>query len=46
VCLEALINEPDIIFLDQIMGSVSGIDMLKAIKRFIPDIYVVLASGQ
>lgn len=45
-CLDALIEEPDIVFLDQMMGSVSGTDALKAIKRFNPDIYVVLVSGQ
>ncbi|RZK34271.1 MAG: response regulator [Hymenobacter sp.] len=45
-CLDALIEEPDVIFLDQMMGSVSGTDALKAIKRFNPDIYVVLVSGQ
>ncbi|RZK14488.1 MAG: response regulator [Hymenobacter sp.] len=45
-CLDALIEEPEIIFLDQMMGSVSGTDALKAIKRFNPDIYVVLVSGQ
>jgi DNA-binding NtrC family response regulator len=45
-CLDALIDEPDIIFLDQMMGSVSGTDALKAVKRFNPDIYVVLVSGQ
>ena len=45
-CLDALIEEPDIIFLDQMMGNVSGTDALKAIKRFNPDIYVVLVSGQ
>ena len=45
-CLDALTDEPDIIFLDQMMGTVSGTDALKAIKRFNPDIYVVLVSGQ
>ena len=45
-CLNALTDEPDIIFLDQVMGSVSGIDTLKAVKRFNPDIYVVFVSGQ
>ena len=45
-CLDALIEEPTIIFLDQMMGSVSGTDALKTIKRFNPDIYVVLVSGQ
>ncbi|MBD2769130.1 response regulator [Hymenobacter sp. BT664] len=45
-CLDSLIEEPDIIFLDQMMGSVSGTDALRAIKRFNPDTYVVLVSGQ
>ena len=45
-CLDALTEEPAIIFLDQMMGSVSGTDALKTIKRFNPDIYVVLVSGQ
>jgi DNA-binding NtrC family response regulator len=45
-CLDALIDEPDIIFLDQMMGTVSGTDALRAIKRFNPDTYVVLVSGQ
>jgi DNA-binding NtrC family response regulator len=45
-CLNALTEEPDIIFLDQVMDSVSGTDTLKAIKRFNPDIYVVFVSGQ
>ncbi len=45
-CLNSLTDEPDIIFLDQVMGSVSGIDTLKAVKRFNPDIFVVFVSGQ
>lgn len=45
-CLNALTDEPDIIFLDQVMDHVSGTDTLKAIKRFNPDIYVVFVSGQ
>lgn len=45
-CLDALIDEPDIIFLDQMMGTVSGTDALRTIKRFNPDTYVVLVSGQ
>lgn len=45
-CLNNLTEEPDIIFLDQMMGSVSGVEVLKAIKRFNPDIYVVFVSGQ
>ena len=45
-CLNSLIDEPDIIFLDYSMGSISGLDTLKAVKRFDPDIYVVFVSGQ
>jgi DNA-binding NtrC family response regulator len=45
-CLNSLTEEPDIIFLDYSMGSVSGMDTLKAVKRFNPDIYVVFVSGQ
>ncbi|WBO85416.1 response regulator [Hymenobacter yonginensis] len=45
-CLNSLTEEPDIIFLDQVMDNVSGTDTLKAIKRFNPDIYVVFVSGQ
>ncbi|OUJ69825.1 response regulator [Hymenobacter crusticola] len=45
-CLNALTDEPDIVFLDQVMNDVSGTDTLKAIKRFNPDIYVVFVSGQ
>ena len=33
-CLDALIDEPGITFLGQLMGSVSGTDALKVIKRF------------
>jgi len=45
-CLNSLTEEPDIVFLDQVMDAVSGTDTLKAIKRFNPDIYVVFVSGQ
>lgn len=45
-CLNALTEEPDVIFLDHNMGDVAGTDVLKAIKRFNPDIYVVFVSGQ
>lgn len=45
-CLDALTDEPDVIFLDQNMDDVAGTEVLKAIKRFNPDIYVVFVSGQ
>ncbi|MGB0404296.1 MAG: response regulator [Salibacteraceae bacterium] len=45
-CLNALIDEPKIIFLDHDMGNMNGLEVLKKIKRFDPDIYVVFVSGQ
>jgi DNA-binding NtrC family response regulator len=45
-CLNFLIQQPDIIFLDHGMDNLSGLEVLKKIKRFNPDIYVVFLSGQ
>lgn len=45
-CLNELINEPKIIFLDQNMDEITGLEMLRKIKRFDPNIYVVMVSGQ
>jgi DNA-binding NtrC family response regulator len=45
-CLDGLTSLPDIIFLDHGMDIISGLEMLKKIKRFNPDIYVVFLSGQ
>lgn len=45
-CLNTLDEKPDIIFLDYNMDTLSGIDVLKKIKRFNPNIYVVIISAQ
>ena len=45
-CLEKLLLRPDLIFLDYNMDNLNGIDMLKKIKRFDPNIPVVFVSGQ
>lgn len=45
-CIDSLIQQPDIIFLDYSLGTDSGIDVLKRIKQFSPDIYVIFISGQ
>lgn len=46
-CLNSLTKHPvDIIFLDHGMEILNGIEVLKKIKRFNPDIYVVFISGQ
>jgi DNA-binding NtrC family response regulator len=45
-CLEQLYQNPDIIFLDHNMEDLTGFEVLKKIKRFNPNIYVVMVSGQ
>ncbi len=44
-CLNALIEKPQVIFLDHNMDNLSGFEVLKKIKRFDPNIYVVIVSG-
>ena len=45
-CLNHLTEQPDIIFLDYNMEPMNGLDVLKKIKRFNPDIFLVIVSGQ
>jgi DNA-binding NtrC family response regulator len=45
-CLNNLTQEPNIIFLDHRMDNLSGLEVLRKIKRFNPNIYVVFISGQ
>jgi DNA-binding NtrC family response regulator len=45
-CLEQLTIRPDVIFLDYNMDNLNGIDILKKIKRFDPNIPVIFISGQ
>jgi len=45
-CINQLIEQPAIIFLDYNMSSLNGLDVLKKIKRFDPDIIIVLVSAQ
>ncbi|MBB5647188.1 response regulator [Pedobacter cryoconitis] len=45
-CLNRLTENPDVIFLDYGLNNLSGIEVLKKIKRFNPDIFVVFLSGQ
>jgi len=45
-CLNHLVDQPDIIFLDHEMGLLKGLDVLKKIKRFSPEIYIVFVSSQ
>ena len=45
-CLNNLDQHPDIIFLDHNMDDITGFEVLKKIKRYNPNIYVVMVSGQ
>lgn len=45
-CLPALTEMPDLIFLDYSMETLNGVEVLRKIKRFNPDINVVFLSGQ
>ncbi|WP_298118748.1 response regulator [Flavobacterium sp.] len=45
-CINNLNLNPDIIFLDHNMDDISGFEVLKKIKRYNPNIYVVMISGQ
>ena len=45
-CLDAIMEVPDVVFLDYGMEVLNGIEVLRKIKRFNPDIYVVFISGQ
>lgn len=45
-CLNNINLNPDIIFLDHNMEGITGFEVLKKIKRYNPNIYVVMVSGQ
>lgn len=45
-CLSHIDQKPDIIFLDHNMDDLTGFEVLKKIKRYNPNIYVVMVSGQ
>lgn len=45
-CLNNLHLNPDIIFLDHNMEDISGFEVLKKIKKYNPNIYVIMISGQ
>lgn len=44
-CFEALPDRPDIIFLDHSINYLNGVDILRKIKSFNPDIYVIFIAG-
>lgn len=45
-CLNNLDKKPDIIFLDHNMEDITGFEVLKKIKKYNPNIYVIMISGQ
>ena len=45
-CLDQLPLKPDLVFLDYQMDNLGGIQLLRKIKRFDPNIQVVYISGQ
>ncbi|MDX2172765.1 MAG: response regulator [Bacteroidota bacterium] len=46
ICLNNLQQKPVIIFLDHNMDELNGFEVLKKIKRFDPNIFVVIVSSQ
>lgn len=44
-CLDQLHLKPEIIFLDYYMDNLNGLEVLYKIKRFDPNIFVVMISG-
>jgi polysaccharide export outer membrane protein len=45
-CLAQIESRPDIVFLDHQMPGLTGLEVLKKIRRFDPSIFVVFLSGQ
>ena len=45
-CINNLEQNPTVIFLDYKMDTLSGYEVLKKIKRYNPNIYTVMISGQ
>ena len=44
--LQQLTDEPDIVILDHDLGDMTGLDVLKEIKRFNSNIFVIFASAR
>lgn len=45
-CLKNLTLKPDIVFLDQYMYGIQGIDVLKKIRQLDPEIIVIMLSAE
>ncbi len=45
-CLNSIYKNPKIVLLDYNLGNMDGLEVLKRIKSYNPDIHVILLSGQ
>ena len=45
-CLNSIEDKPDVVFLDYYMDVINGGEVLNKIKRYDPNIFVVMLSGQ
>lgn len=45
-CLKNSFKQPDLIFLDHLLGDMTGFEVLKEIKATYPNIHIVILSGQ
>ena len=45
-CLNVIAEIPDVVFLDYSMDTLTGYEVLKKIKRYDPNIFIVMISGQ
>jgi DNA-binding NtrC family response regulator len=45
-CINNSYKQPQIIFLDYILGDTSGLEVLKEIKSTYPNVHIVMLSGQ
>lgn len=45
-CINELVENPDMVLIDYMMEPLNGLEVLKKIKRFNPDVYLVMISGQ
>jgi len=45
-CIDNGYKQPNIIFLDHILGDITGFEVLKEIKSTYPNVHIVMLSGQ